>query len=105
MRLTVAGLLLAAAASLHASDIQAVSPSGGVPPVGPYSPGVLTGDCLYVSGQGAKKPDGQMPATFDEQVRQTLENMKAVLEAAGTHHEKTSCTRRSTSTTWRISRT
>lgn len=83
MRLTVAGLLLAAAASLHASHIQAVSPTGGVPPVGPYSPGVLTGDYLYVSGQGAKKPDGQMPATFDEQVRQTLENLKAVLEAAG----------------------
>lgn len=83
MHVTTAVLLVAAAASLQAADIQAVIPKNGVPPVGPYSPGVLTGDYLYVSGQGAKKPDGQMPSGFDEQVRQTLENMKAVVEAAG----------------------
>jgi reactive intermediate/imine deaminase len=51
--------------------------------VGPYSPGISTGDYLYVAGQGAETPDGKMPATFEAQVRQTLENVKAVVEAAG----------------------
>jgi reactive intermediate/imine deaminase len=65
------------------ADIRMVTPKNGVPPVGPYSPGVFAGDYLYVSGQGAKTPDGKMPASFDEQTRQTLENVKAVVEAAG----------------------
>ncbi len=51
--------------------------------IGPYSPGVLAGDALYVSGQGARKPDGTFPATATEQLRQCLENMKAIVEAAG----------------------
>jgi reactive intermediate/imine deaminase len=55
----------------------------GVKPVGPYSPGILAGDFLYVSGQGARRLDGQMPATFEEQVAQCLENMKTIVETAG----------------------
>ena len=69
--------------SLQAAAVRAIVPTNGVPPVGPYSPGVLAGRYLYVSGQGAKRPDGQMPPTFDAQVRQTLENVKTVVEAAG----------------------
>ena len=34
-------------------------------------------------GQGAKPPDGKMPATFEAQAQQTLDNVKAVVEAAG----------------------
>ncbi|PYT32260.1 MAG: hypothetical protein DMG58_10540, partial [Acidobacteria bacterium] len=41
------------------------------------------GDFLYVSGQGARRLDGQMPATFEEQVTQCLENMKTIVETAG----------------------
>src|SRR3954462_1688904 len=74
---------LIVAVVLHAADIRAIIPKNGVPPIGPYSPGVLAGDYLYVSGQGAKRPDGQMPATFAEQTRQTLENVKNVVESAG----------------------
>jgi len=55
----------------------------GAKPVGPYSPGILAGDFLYVSGQGARRPDGTYPATAEGQVRQTLENIKQVVEAAG----------------------
>ena len=55
----------------------------GVKPVGPYSPGVWAGDYLYVSGQGARDLKGQMPATFDAQLKQTLENVKGVVTAAG----------------------
>jgi reactive intermediate/imine deaminase len=62
---------------------RAVVPASGAAPVGPYSPGVAVGEYLYVSGQGARRPDGSMPDTFAEQVRQMLENVKAVVEAGG----------------------
>jgi reactive intermediate/imine deaminase len=65
------------------ADAHAVSPASGAPPVGPYSPGIAVGDYLYVSGQGARRPDGSMPDTFAEQMRQMLENVKAVVEAGG----------------------
>lgn len=65
------------------AEIGAVTPKNGVPPAGPYSPGVFAGDYLYVSGQGAKTPDGKLPGSFEDQARQMLENVKAVIEAAG----------------------
>src|SRR5262249_20264872 len=52
-------------------------------PVGPYSPGIFAGDFLYVSGQGSRGPNGQLPATFDEQAQQCLENVKSIVESAG----------------------
>jgi reactive intermediate/imine deaminase len=48
-----------------------------------FSPGVDTGDYVYISGQGPRRPDGSMPATFAEQCRQALENVKLVVDAAG----------------------
>jgi reactive intermediate/imine deaminase len=65
------------------AQVRAIVPASGPKPIGPYTPGVMAGDYLYVSGQGARRPDGTLPATFEEQVRQTLENVKAVVEAAG----------------------
>src|SRR5579864_7427138 len=65
------------------AEIRAVVPAASPAPVGPYSPGIDAGDYVYIAGQGAKAPDGKMPATFEEQVRQTLENVKAVVQAAG----------------------
>jgi enamine deaminase RidA (YjgF/YER057c/UK114 family) len=76
-------LVLALGTSLVAADIVPVVPKSGPPPVGPYTPGVFAGDYLYISGQGAKAADGSLPPTFEGQVRQTLENLKAVAEAAG----------------------
>ena len=55
----------------------------GPKPVGPYSPGIMAGDFLYISGQGARDRDGRLPDTVDAQVRQTLENVKTIVEAAG----------------------
>lgn len=49
----------------------------------PFSPGVLAGKTLYVSGKGDQLPDGTHPATFEEQVRQAMKNAEAVLKAAG----------------------
>ena len=83
-----AALLFAILTStLFGADQQAIVPKNGPPPIGPFSPGVMAGDYLYVSGQGAKTPAGVMPATFKEQVHQTLENVKTVVEAAGLHME------------------
>jgi reactive intermediate/imine deaminase len=47
------------------------------------SPAVDAGDYVYISGQGPQRSGGKMPATFDEQVRQTLDNVKSIVEAAG----------------------
>src|SRR5688572_30043388 len=55
----------------------------GPKPVGPYSPGIMAGDFLYVSGQGARDRDGRLPETVEAQIRQTLENVKMIVEAAG----------------------
>ena len=57
--------------------------SSGPRPIGPYSPGLWAGDRLYVSGQGARAADGQLPRTPEAQIRQTLDNVKAIVESAG----------------------
>jgi len=80
MRVLLLTLSLVAA---FAADRRAVVPAVGPKPVGPYTPGILAGDFLYVSGQGARRPDGAMPADPEEQTRQTLANAKAIIEAAG----------------------
>jgi 2-iminobutanoate/2-iminopropanoate deaminase len=49
----------------------------------PYSPGILAGDTLYVSGKGDQLPDGGHPETFEEQVRQAMRNVEATLKQAG----------------------
>ena len=70
-------------APFSGAETHAIVPASSPAPVGPYSPGISAGDYIYVAGQGAEAPDGKMPSTFEEQVRQTLENVKAVVEAAG----------------------
>jgi 2-iminobutanoate/2-iminopropanoate deaminase len=53
--------------------------------IGPYSQAVRIGDLLYTSGQVALDPaTGQMvPGGIEPQTARVLENLKAVLEAAG----------------------
>lgn len=74
--------LLWMAGALCAADHQVVFPVGAKP-VGPYSPGILAGEFLYVSGQGARDGAGNLPATEEARVRQTLENVKSIVTAAG----------------------
>jgi len=47
------------------------------------SAAVDTGDYVYVSGQGPRGADGSLPATTGAQVRQALENIQAIVAAAG----------------------
>src|SRR5437868_11481424 len=48
-----------------------------------YSPGVDAGDYIYISGQSPRRPDGSSPANFAAQVRQALDNIKAIVDATG----------------------
>ena len=54
--------------------------------VGPYSQGLRVGNLVYTAGQAALDPNTQqlISGGIAEQTRRTLENLKAVLEAAGT---------------------
>lgn len=56
--------------------------------IGPYSQGIATDTMVYTSGQLGLTPDGKMPATIEEQTRCSLENVKAVLEKAGSSMDK-----------------
>jgi enamine deaminase RidA (YjgF/YER057c/UK114 family) len=47
------------------------------------SPGIDAADYVYVSGQGPRRLDGSTPPDFADQVRQSLENVRSVVEAAG----------------------
>ena len=73
---------LAEAQSAGSERRRVIAPPG-VKPIGPYSPGILTGDFLHVSGQGGRDAGGTLPGTVEGQARQTLQNVKAIVEAAG----------------------
>lgn len=78
-------LAVAAASALTvgaAAQLRVIAPPGPKP-VGPYSPGIVAGDYVYVSGQGARDREGKLPDTVEGQVRQTLDNVKGIVEAAG----------------------
>ena len=52
--------------------------------VGPYSHAVMAGDVLFTSGQlGLDPATGELKEGVEAQTTQALENLKAVLEAAG----------------------
>jgi reactive intermediate/imine deaminase len=82
MRTLLAGLLLFSTPAVPA-QIRAVVPAVAPGTNSVYSAGVDAGDYLYVSGQGPRRPDGTLPATFAAQVRQALDNLKSVVQAAG----------------------
>lgn len=53
--------------------------------IGPYSQGVQVGNLVFTAGQAAVDPaTGQLVAgSIEEETRQTLRNLQAILEAAG----------------------
>jgi 2-iminobutanoate/2-iminopropanoate deaminase len=60
-------------------------PPGLAPPLGHYSPAVVAGGLVFVSGLLPTRPDGTRltDAPFAEQAQQVLEQLRAMLEAAG----------------------
>lgn len=56
----------------------------GPPAKGPYSHAVAVGNLLFVSGQGPVAADGTVKrGTIQEEARQALSNVKAILDDAG----------------------
>ncbi len=57
---------------------------GAPPPGGPYSQAIRSGGFVFLAGQGPFRPDGsKVEGPFEDQARQTLNNLQAVAEAAG----------------------
>lgn len=57
-------------------------------PVGPYSQAIIAGNIVWVSGQIAIDPvtgKFSLTQTLEEETRQALKNVRAILEAAGTN--------------------
>ena len=54
-------------------------------PVGPYSQAIAAGDFVFVAGEKGLDPKTNkiVPGGIPAETRQTLENIKAILEAAG----------------------
>ena len=69
---------------------QVISTTSAPAAIGPYSQGVATTGLVITSGQlGLDPATGAFPAGgVAEQTRQSLENVKAVLEAAGSGMDK-----------------
>jgi aminoacrylate peracid reductase len=62
-----------------------ITPEGVPPPLAPYSPGMEAGKHIYTSGMVALDNAGQLVGGDDAsaQTRQVLENIRAIIEAAG----------------------
>jgi 2-iminobutanoate/2-iminopropanoate deaminase len=64
--------------------VQPVSSSNLPSPVGPYSPGVVVGTLVFVSGQAGREPGtGRLAPDVAGQTEQVLKNIATILEAAG----------------------
>jgi 2-iminobutanoate/2-iminopropanoate deaminase len=59
--------------------------SGNLPtPVGPYSPGMIYGNLVFVSGQAGREPaTGALAPDVTGQTEQVMRNLATILEAAG----------------------
>jgi 2-iminobutanoate/2-iminopropanoate deaminase len=73
----IAALIYAASGSKK----KVVMPKGATPSPN-FSSGIQVGDTLYVSGMTGTK-DGKIPDSFEDEVRQTLENIHNTLQAGG----------------------
>ena len=50
----------------------------------PFSPGIVAGDLVFVAGQGTRdSKSGQRPAPWEDQARQSMENVRVVLKTGG----------------------
>jgi 2-iminobutanoate/2-iminopropanoate deaminase len=57
--------------------------------IGPYNQGIVAGGFLFTSGQLPINPvTGQVPPTIEEQTVQVLDNLKAIIEEAGSSMDK-----------------
>ena len=74
--------LLCAGCATSGGEKKIILPAGALPG-GRYSPGILAHGTLYISGQSGENASGKVPDNFETEVKQTLDNIDAVLKAAG----------------------
>lgn len=69
---------------------EVIIPAGGAKPLAPYSPGIRAGQFVYTAGQVGLDPDtGKLVAGgVQAEARQALENLKKILDAAGSGLEQ-----------------
>lgn len=71
------------------SLMQAVSTKNTPPPAAPYSQAIKANGVIYLSGQVALTPENKMvEGTIQDRTQQCFDNLKAVLEAAGSSVDK-----------------
>jgi 2-iminobutanoate/2-iminopropanoate deaminase len=75
-------LVALCAGSAVAADKKIIRPAGTASS-GNFSQGILIDGTLYVSGQAGEGKDGKIPDAFEAEVKQALDNIGAVLSAAG----------------------
>jgi len=77
----VALISLGASPTLEAQK-KVILPNGAAPNAG-WSYGIFVDGTLYVSGMGGEDAAGKIPASFEAEVKQSLDNINAVLKEAG----------------------
>lgn len=69
---------------------EVISTDGAPAAIGAYSQAVKAGDLVYISGQIPLTPAGELvTGDVSEQTRQSLDNLKAILEESGSSLEDT----------------
>ena len=60
------------------------------PPVGPYSQAIRAGGFVFVAGEKGMDPVTKqiVPGGIEPETRRTLENIKAIIEEAGSHMDR-----------------
>jgi len=85
MREVLLAVILSAGVPASAQH-KAISTPDAPKAIGPYSQAIQAGDMLFLAGQIAIDPKTQQfnaDASIEDQTRQTLENLRAVLKAGG----------------------
>ena len=67
------------------NSIQVIKTEKAGPPVGPYSQAIKAGGFVFVAGEKGMDPVTKqiVPGGIEPETRRTLENIKAILEEAG----------------------
>jgi len=76
------GLTLLFIGQMLAAEKKIVRPQGAEPSSS-WSHGILIDGTLYISGMGGEDAKGEIPSTFEAEVKQSLDNIGAILKAAG----------------------
>lgn len=79
--MAVVALVLLCSTLTVAAEKKVVRPAGAEPSAS-WSHGILVGDTLYISGMGGEDTSGKIPRDFEAEVKQSLDNIGAVLKAA-----------------------